>query len=76
MIYNWGRPNCNRQLAVEGGMKKSIGGAPGVVASAQDNLFDHRMEILAALEPTFARLFSRRRRKRDDETGLPALRFS
>src|SRR5213076_2765840 len=53
MIYNRCRAICNRQLAVEGGIKKSISGANGALPLLLGiNLFNYiDRQILAALEP-------------------------
>src|SRR5438874_7594607 len=53
MIYNQRGANCNRQLAVESGMKKSISGANGALLLLLGiNLFNYiDRQILAALEP-------------------------
>src|SRR5205823_5232570 len=53
MIYNQRGANCNRQLAMEGGMKKSISGAHSALLLLLGiNLFNYiDRQILAALEP-------------------------
>src|SRR4029077_348490 len=53
MIYNQRRANCNRQLAMEGCIKKSISGAHSALLLLLGiNLFNYiDRQILAALEP-------------------------
>jgi MFS transporter, Spinster family, sphingosine-1-phosphate transporter len=53
MIYNRGRPNCNRQLSMESGWTKPLGGARSALFLLLGiNLFNYiDRQILAALEP-------------------------
>ncbi len=53
MIYNQRRPNCNRQLAMQGGVKKWTSDAHGALLLLLGiNLFNYiDRQILAALEP-------------------------
>src|SRR5436305_1671003 len=59
MIYNYRVAICNRQLAVEGGMKRSINGAhPALLLLLGINLFNYiDRQILAALEPDIRATF-------------------
>src|SRR5213595_1528473 len=59
MIYNQRGANCNRQLAMEGGVKKSMSGAHSALLLLLGiNLFNYiDRQILAALEPDIRATF-------------------
>src|SRR5947208_10145134 len=78
MIYNYRVAICNRQLTVEGGIKKSISGAHSALLLLLGiNLFNYiDRQILAALEPDIrASLFAADDVNRMTKTGLLGVAF-
>src|SRR5947208_16194228 len=78
MIYNYRVAICNRQLTVEGGIKKSISGAHSALLLLLGiNLFNYiDRQILAALEPDIrASFFAADDVNRMTKTGLLGVAF-
>jgi MFS family permease len=60
MIYNWGRPNCNRQLSMQSNARPAPGGRSALILLLGINLFNYiDRYVLAGVEPEIRAHFFR-----------------
>src|SRR6266581_3151836 len=60
MIYNWGRPNCNRQLSMQSNARPAPGGPTALWLLLAINLFNYvDRQVLASVEPEIRAHFFR-----------------
>jgi len=60
MIYNWGRPNCNRQLSMQSNARPAPGGRSALILLLGINLFNYiDRYVLVGVEPEIRTHFFR-----------------